>query len=177
MKTQELSGGGRMRKRKKTATPGCTTPGKSTHTSCQGGLCSQASKHLLPSQTPNQATTLIPQPSSLLPPWAVSACTRGTFVSSLCSGGSASDPLQEREHQQPGTRCPAPSHRGDRGVVEAQPPKGPNALHNEGDTRQFGSSHLRTSSLPGALRSPRVPQVSSERLSSPWPSTRPQAQE
>lgn len=112
MKTQELSGGGRMRKRKKTATPHCTTPEKNTHTSCRGGTVQSATKHLLPPQTPNQATTLIPKPSSLLPPWAVSIGPRGTFVSSPRSGGDASDPLQGREHQRPGARCPALSDQG-----------------------------------------------------------------
>lgn len=42
-----------MRKRKKTATPGCTTPGKSTHTSCRGGT--------VQSRPPNTFVHLKPQ--------------------------------------------------------------------------------------------------------------------
>lgn len=52
-----------MRKRKKTATPGCTIPGKSTHTSCRGGLRSQANKHLPPPQISTKPRHSLPNPA------------------------------------------------------------------------------------------------------------------
>lgn len=112
-----------MRKRKKTATPGCTTPGKSTHI-LPGGVHSGLRT---PSSTPNKATTLTPQPSSLLPPWAVCQHSRDLCLfppvwwqllgSPPGEGTSATwSPLSY-------TLRP-----GGQGVVEAEPPKMPPML-------------------------------------------------
>lgn len=119
-----------MRKRKKTATPRCTTPEKSTHTSCRGGT--GQSGRQTPSTSNPEPSHDTHSPTQLPDPTLGYVCTRGTFVSSLRSGGDASDPLQEREHQRPGAHGLAPSDREGRGVVEGEPPREPNAPHKEG---------------------------------------------
>lgn len=164
-----------MRKRKKTATPGCTTPGKSTHTSCRGGTVQ--SGHQTPSSTSNPKPShgTHSPPSSLLPPWAVSAL-EGPL--SLPSGLVAMPQIPSRRGNISDLE-PAVLHAQIRGWLRQSPRGGRMFLTTKGTPGSLVAATCISAPvlLPGPPQNPRDPQVSRERPSSPWPSTHPQARE
>lgn len=149
-----------MRKRKKTATPGCTTPGESAHTSCRGGDCAlRPPKHLAP-QTPNGATTLTAHPAPCSHPGLAVAALQGPL--SLPSGLVAMPriPLQEREHQRPGALCPAPGRgrgclsRAPKGDERPSQPRGPSMVWQQPPALQIPSPSQHHPEAPGTPRFP-----------------------